>query len=91
GGVKTNALPEQSTAVVNHRIADDRYDVCVSKPDSVDAVKKRVTRILSPLASKFNLSVTAFGSDLTGDTPAYGSLFLSDAWGTALRPAPVTP
>jgi len=25
GGVKTNALPEQSTAVVNHRIVDDRY------------------------------------------------------------------
>ena len=24
GGVKTNALPEQSWAVINHRIADDR-------------------------------------------------------------------
>ena len=25
GGVKTNALPEQAWAVVNHRIATDRY------------------------------------------------------------------
>ncbi|KIJ55318.1 hypothetical protein M422DRAFT_23923 [Sphaerobolus stellatus SS14] len=82
GGVKTNALPEQSSAVVNHRIADD---------SSVDAVKERVTNILGPLASKFNLSVEAFGSDLTGKKPAYGSLILSDAWGTALQPAPVTP
>ena len=58
---------------------------------SVDAVKERVQKILVPLASKFNLSVEAFGSDLSGDVPAYGSLVLSDAWGTALHPAPVTP
>ena len=25
GGVKVNALPEGATAVVNHRIAEDRY------------------------------------------------------------------
>lgn len=43
------------------------------------------------LAAKFNLSFTAFGESITGDTPAYGSLMLSDAWGTALEPAPVTP
>ncbi len=32
GGVKTNALPESAWAVVNHRIATDRYDVilCLS-------------------------------------------------------------
>jgi len=82
GGVKTNALPEQSTAVVNHRIADD---------SSVDAVKERVTTILAPLASKFNLSLTSFGEDLSSGKPAYGSLVLSDAWGTALTPAPVSP
>ena len=27
GGVKSNALPEQAWAVVNHRIATDRYDL----------------------------------------------------------------
>ena len=26
GGIKSNALPEQAWAVVNHRIATDRYD-----------------------------------------------------------------
>ncbi|KIJ51557.1 hypothetical protein M422DRAFT_26960, partial [Sphaerobolus stellatus SS14] len=82
GGVKSNALPEQSSAVVNHRIVDD---------SSVDAVKKRVTNILSPIASKFNLSVEAFGTDLTGDKTVSGSLIISDAWGSALEPAPVSP
>lgn len=30
GGVKTNALPEQAWAVVNHRIATDRFVVLLS-------------------------------------------------------------
>ncbi|KAF8494750.1 carboxypeptidase S [Hysterangium stoloniferum] len=82
GGVKTNALPEQSTAVVNHRIATD---------SSVDAVKERVTAVLAPLASKHNLSLTSFGIDMTSSEGAYGSLKLTDAFGTALEPAPVSP
>ncbi|KIJ38420.1 hypothetical protein M422DRAFT_49959 [Sphaerobolus stellatus SS14] len=69
GGVKSNALPEQSSAVVNHRIVDD---------SSVGAVKKRVTKILSPIASK----IQSFLS---------GSLIISDGWGRALEPAPVSP
>lgn len=59
---------------------------------SVDAVKKHVTKLLTPLASKFNLSFTSFGTDVFSDNkPRSGSLNLTDAWGTAIEPAPVSP
>lgn len=45
-----------------------------------------------PLAARFNLSLTAFGEAITpADTPAYGTVTLSDAWDNQLAPAPVTP
>ncbi|KAH9893483.1 carboxypeptidase S [Cubamyces lactineus] len=83
GGVKTNALPERAWAVVNHRVATD---------SSIDAAKEHDTALLKGLAQDFNLSYTAFGEQLTGkDAPAYGTLTISDAWGTALEPAPISP
>jgi Gly-Xaa carboxypeptidase len=85
GGVKSNALPEEAFAVVNHRI---------DTASSVGAVMKHDARLLMPLAKEFNLSLVAFGKHLTKEdatTEAWGSLELSDAWGTALEPAPVTP
>lgn len=83
GGVKTNALPESAWAVVNHRIATD---------SSVGATKEHGAKRLTHLAHQFNLSYTAFGEQIgDADTPAYGTLTLSDAWGTALEPAPITP
>lgn len=54
-------------------------------------VKQRDTELLEHLAKKFNLSYTAFGEDVsTGSGPKFGSLSLTDAFGTALEPAPVT-
>ncbi|KAI0954058.1 hypothetical protein AcW1_006673 [Taiwanofungus camphoratus] len=83
GGVKANALPENAVAVVDHRIAAD---------SSVNAVREHSTAILKPLATRFNLSYVAFGSHVTEEgVPSYGTLTLSDAWNTALEPAPVTP
>ncbi|ETW78967.1 Metallo peptidase M20 [Heterobasidion irregulare TC 32-1] len=83
GGVKTNALPEQAWAVVNHRLATE---------SSVAETKHRDTEALKVLAQQFNLSYTAFGAAISAkDAPAYGSLTLTDAWGTALEPAPITP
>jgi len=85
GGLKTNALPEQSWAVVNHRI---------SVSDSPAVVQAHLTELLSPEASKWNLSLDAFGSLVVADSdeaPKAGSLVLTDAFGTALEPAPVTP
>ncbi|PPQ79239.1 hypothetical protein CVT25_002805 [Psilocybe cyanescens] len=83
GGVKTNALPEQAWAIVNHRIA------VVS---SVDAVKEHDTALLKELGDKFNLTYDAFGSRISeADAPASGSLTLSDAFDGSLEPAPITP
>ncbi|KIK60400.1 hypothetical protein GYMLUDRAFT_261395 [Collybiopsis luxurians FD-317 M1] len=84
GGVKSNALPEQAHAVVNHRI---------STQSSVGEVINRDTQTIKALAEKFNLSFISFGDViLDPDVPAaYGSLVLSDAFNNSLAPAPVTP
>ena len=56
------------------------------------ATKEHDTKTIQHLASHFNLSVKAFGKQLTdADVPAYGTLELSDAWGASLEPAPITP
>jgi Gly-Xaa carboxypeptidase len=55
-------------------------------------VKGRDTNVLKPLAKEFNLTYTAFGSAISAEAgTAAGILTLTDAWGTALEPAPVTP
>ncbi|KAI9440733.1 hypothetical protein H4582DRAFT_2074520 [Lactarius indigo] len=83
GGVKTNALPEEAWAVVNHRIATQ---------SSITVVQQRDADVLKQLAKEFNLTFTAFGEDITPKgTPTAGKLTLTDAWGTGLEPAPVTP
>jgi Gly-Xaa carboxypeptidase len=86
GGVKSNALPERAWAVVNHRIATE---------SSVGAVKEHDTALLKKLAHEFNLTYSAFGSAISPQAgelaPSKGTLTLSDAWGTGLEPAPVTP
>ncbi|KAN0102521.1 hypothetical protein V8E52_011866, partial [Russula decolorans] len=71
--VKSNALPEEAWAVVNHRIATQRD-------------------VLKQLAREFNITYTAFGSEIsTEDGPTAGTLTLTEAWGTPLEPAPITP
>lgn len=84
GGVKSNALPENAWAVVSHRIGTS---------SSVKEVVKHDTKLLKPLAERFNLSLTAFGSRITPDErrSTYGTLDLSDPWDIARDPAPVTP
>ena len=55
-------------------------------------MQQRDTHVLRQLAEEFNLTYTAFGSPIsTQDGPVAGTLILSEAWGTALEPAPVTP
>ncbi|KAJ7504523.1 hypothetical protein B0H11DRAFT_1709687 [Mycena galericulata] len=83
GGVKANALPEQAYALVNHRISTE---------SSVDETKAHDAALLKDLATKFNLTYTAFGAALSeAGAPAFGTLTLEDAYGTALEPAPVSP
>ena len=55
-------------------------------------MKAHDTALLKELAHEFNLSYTAFGAHITEvGAPAYGTLSLSDAFGTALAPAPISP
>ncbi|KAJ7583280.1 hypothetical protein C8J56DRAFT_953540 [Mycena floridula] len=82
GGVKTNALPETAWAVVNHRL---------STLSSVNEAKEHDTKLLKHLAKHFNLSYTAFGTSISEGVPALGSLAISDAWDSALEPAPKSP
>ncbi|KAK7032737.1 carboxypeptidase S [Favolaschia claudopus] len=82
GGVKSNALPEEARAIINHRILAE---------SSVDAVHQHNTAVLRPLAERFNLSFNAFGVLIPEfDVPASGHLTLSDL-SQGLEPAPVTP
>ena len=46
-------------------------------------------KILKPVAERFNLSLLAFGKNVTSG--GGGQLALSDAFGTALNPSPLTP
>lgn len=46
---------------------------------------------VQPVASRFNLSINAFGRSVGAENAAAGRLSLTDAFGTALEPAPVTP
>ncbi|KAF9037388.1 hypothetical protein BDZ89DRAFT_1011030 [Hymenopellis radicata] len=80
GGVKSNALPEQAFAVVNHRI---------STTSNARVTKQHDTDLLLPLAQKYNLTYNAFGEDLTEtNVPAKGRLTLTAP--RFLDPAPVT-
>jgi Gly-Xaa carboxypeptidase len=55
-------------------------------------VQRRDSDVLKQLAREFNLNYTAFGSAIpTEDGPTAGTLTLTEAWGTPLEPAPITP
>ncbi|KAJ6627633.1 carboxypeptidase S [Mycena sp. CBHHK59/15] len=82
GGVKSNALPEQASAVVNHRIATQ---------SSVNATISRDAFVVKDLASKFNLSMTAYGEEMTSASISAGSLILTAPLRVSLEPAPITP
>jgi hypothetical protein len=59
---------------------------------TVAAVQERDTHVLKHLAKEFNLTYTAFGSEISIEGgPAAGTLTLTDAYGATLEPAPVTP
>ncbi|KAG2125028.1 hypothetical protein DEU56DRAFT_825962 [Suillus clintonianus] len=82
GGVKINALPEAVYAIANHRIADH---------SSVSELQDRFASIVAPVAAKHNMSLNAFGKPIGLEAPTWGLVKVSDAFGSALEPAPVTP
>lgn len=83
GGVKVNALPEISTALVNHRISVD---------SSVQALQEQMTETLRDFAQTYKLEFTAFGKPIFdfGDEKK-GSINLAPAFSSDLEPAPISP
>ncbi|KAI0675970.1 carboxypeptidase S [Trametes maxima] len=84
GGVKVNALPEHAEVIVNHRI-----DI----HSSVGALKRHIENVVRPIAERFGLDLEAFGEAIKFEEgrESAGLLKISDAFGTALEPAPITP
>ncbi|PYI14882.1 vacuolar carboxypeptidase Cps1 [Aspergillus japonicus CBS 114.51] len=81
GGVKSNALPEKISALVNYRVALHQ---------TPQEIQRRAVDIIGPIARKYNLSVTAFPADNQVDTSLNNHLTLTTLSG-ALDPAPVSP
>ncbi|KAF2422413.1 carboxypeptidase s [Tothia fuscella] len=80
GGVKVNALPERTTAIVNHRI---------NIGETTKVAKDKMANIAKTITQKYNLTLHAFPPNQTeGETPSSITLI---AHSTALEPAPVTP
>lgn len=87
GGVKVNALPEQANVVINHRI-----DV----GSSVEAVRRHVYSIVKSVAARNDLAISGsegweFVANDSSKHPRAGKIVLSDAFHSALEPAPLTP
>ncbi|KAG9104366.1 hypothetical protein FRC06_003172 [Ceratobasidium sp. 370] len=83
GGIKANALPEQARVLVNHRIAIE---------SSVAELQKHVAQRLSHWGARFNLSVEAFGQDVSkGEGPFYGLINATIGGHDALDVAPLSP
>ncbi|KAF8449399.1 hypothetical protein L210DRAFT_3388880 [Boletus edulis BED1] len=82
GGVKVNALPEAVWAVANYRIVDH---------SSPAELTDRFIDITLPVAAKHNMTLDAFGKMVGSQGPSWGTIRLSDAFDSALVPAPVTP
>lgn len=84
GGVKSNALPEKVSALINYRVA---------LHETPQTVIDRAIRIVGPIVQKHNLTWSAFPSTL-GDqddtAPSTNHLTLSTP-SNPLSPAPVSP
>ncbi|KAI1390805.1 carboxypeptidase S [Hypoxylon trugodes] len=77
GGAKSNALPERTTVIINHR---------VNVGESPSDVKVRLAKLAEQVAQKHNLTVHAFNDE--PETPRSIKL---NGENRVLEPAPVTP
>ncbi|KAJ5930469.1 hypothetical protein N7466_005962 [Penicillium verhagenii] len=84
GGVKTNALPEKISAVVNYRVALHQ---------TPDLVRERAVRIITPIAAKHNISLSVdFPGVATMPDVVAGDRTLSlSPLSDPLEPAPISP
>lgn len=54
-------------------------------------VQTRITKLLRPLAMRFNITMGAFGRPVLSEKTDTGHLEVSVAFGNQLEPSPVTP
>lgn len=81
GGEKSNALPESTKLIVNHRIAIE---------SSVDELKEHFVKRVIEVAKRHNLEVVAFGKTVLENKDNSGT-FHVDISGSPLEAAPATP
>ncbi|KAL4924578.1 Gly-Xaa carboxypeptidase [Aspergillus undulatus] len=85
GGIKSNALPEKITAVVNYRVALHQ---------TPEMLQERAERIIRPIIEKFNLTLSGFSDTDEDEANVFmgssGHFALSTLNGP-LNPAPVSP
>lgn len=79
GGVKSNALPEHASVLINHRIAVE---------ESVESTAQKVLNQVTEFAEKFDLGVVYDGQTII--EPTAGGYF-NYSLNEPLEPAPVTP
>jgi Gly-Xaa carboxypeptidase len=85
GGVKINALPEEASTVINHRI---------NVEESVQDVRDHLVKLVESIASRYSCKVAEWGqvqSSTAGSTIKGCVIVLQDAYDSALEPAPRTP
>ena len=84
GGVKVNALPERISTTVNYRVA---------LHETPDLIKQRAIRIISPIASKYNITLGAFGTTVIAGEDATSSKNHLElhTLNEPLYPAPLSP
>jgi len=58
---------------------------------STTELQERFADVVAPIAAKHNMSLDAFGTTVGLEAPRWGHVKLSDAFQSALEPAPVTP
>lgn len=84
GGVKTNALPEKISAVVNYRVALHQ---------ETDIVRERALRIIGPIAERHNISIIQnYPGTATTKLDDNGERTLTlSSLSEPLQPAPISP
>jgi len=99
GGNKANALPDRTSAVVNHRISAEKYvtlfdpsSICLP-PHGKFCGRAHLTKLFMPFALEHNLTFIAFGNNTTDTSEclASGAFELINAWDSGLEPSPIAP
>ncbi|PLN82570.1 putative vacuolar carboxypeptidase Cps1 [Aspergillus taichungensis] len=82
GGVKSNALPEKISALVNYRVALHQ---------TPELVQERAERIIAPIAQRHNLTTSFFPADNVPNPAQIQNHLALTVLSAPLAPAPISP